>query len=142
MRREYPDVPLIGVGAVVINQERVLLIKRGHEPLLGEWSIPGGAMELGETIREAVVREVLEETGITVETSELLDVFDRVVRDAAGKVLYHYVLIDFLCRRISGDPLAAGDAAAARWFTREEVAKLQLPKDTTEVIRMGFEKAG
>ena len=142
MRRKYPDAPLVGVGAVVINEDRVLLIKRGHEPLLGEWSIPGGAMELGETIREAVLREVVEEAGITVETSELLDVFDRVVRDADGKVQYHYVLIDFLCRHISGDPLAAGDAADARWFTRADVAKLQLPKDTAEVIGMAFEKAG
>ena len=141
MRREYPDAPLVGVGAVVIVEDRVLLIKRGQEPLLGEWSIPGGAMEVGETIREAVVREVLEETGLAVGTSQLLGVFDRVVRDADGKLLYHYVLIDFLCRRISGDSLAAGDADEARWFRRDEVGKLQLPKDTAEVIRMGFEKA-
>ncbi len=126
---------------MVIDGNHVLLIKRGRAPLLGEWSIPGGAMELGETVREAVVREVLEETGLVVEAIELLGVFDRGVRDDDGKLRYHYVLIDFLCRRVSGEAKASGDADDARWFTIEEVVQLELPKDTAEVIRMGFEKA-
>ncbi|MDP9160807.1 MAG: NUDIX hydrolase [Acidobacteriota bacterium] len=140
MRREYPDSPIAGVGAIVIDEGRVLLIKRGRAPLLGEWSIPGGAMELGETVREAVVREVLEETGLAVEATELLGAFDRVVRDHQGKLQYHYVLIDFLCRRVSGEAKASGDADDARWFSIEEVNKLFLAKDTAEVIRLGFEK--
>ncbi len=141
MRREYPDAPIAGVGAIVIDEGKVLLIKRGRPPLLGEWSIPGGAMELGETVREAVVREVREETGLVVEAVELLGVFDRVVKDGDGKILYHYVLIDFLCRRVSGEPQASGDADDARWVGVEEINKLSLAKDTVEVIRLGFEMA-
>jgi 8-oxo-dGTP diphosphatase len=140
MKREYPDQPLVGVGAVIVEAGRVLLVKRGHPPLAGEWSIPGGVLEVGETVREAVVREALEETGLTVEPRDLLGVFDRVLPDETGRTKYHYVLIDFLCRRIAGEPQAAGDAAEARWFTKEELAKLSLAKDTAEVIRLGFER--
>jgi ADP-ribose pyrophosphatase YjhB (NUDIX family) len=140
MKREYPDQPLVGVGAVIIEGERVLLVKRGHAPLAGEWSIPGGVLEVGETLREAAVREALEETGLTVEPGELLGVFDRVLRDMEERTRYHYVLIDFLCRRVSGEAQASGDAAEVCWFTREEAAALPLAKDTAEVIRLGFEK--
>jgi 8-oxo-dGTP diphosphatase len=142
MKREYPDQPLVGVGAIIIEVGRVVLVKRGHAPLAGEWSIPGGVLEVGETLREAAVREAFEETGLTIEPGDLLGVFDRVLRDDAGRTQYHYVLIDFLCRRIAGDPHAAGDAAEARWFTREDAGKLPLAKDTAEVIRLGFEKTG
>ena len=140
MNREYPDTPLIGVGAIIIDAGRVVLVKRGHEPLKGEWSIPGGVLEVGETLREAAVREAREETGLTVETAELLGVFDRVVKDDHGRTLYHYVLIDFLCRRVEGEPLGAGDADEAAWFTPDAVARLTLAEDTLEVIRKGFEK--
>jgi 8-oxo-dGTP diphosphatase len=140
MKREYPDQPLVGVGAVIVEAGRVVLVKRGHPPLAGEWSIPGGVLEVGETVREAAVREALEETGLTVEPADLLGVFDRVIFDETGRTKYHYVLIDFLCRRIAGEPQAAGDAAEARWFTKEELAKLSLAKDTAEVIRLGFER--
>jgi 8-oxo-dGTP diphosphatase len=140
MKREYPDSPLVGVGAIIIDDGRVLLVKRGHPPLAGEWSIPGGALEVGETVREAAVREVREETGLTVEALELLGVYDRVLRDDNGRTLYHYVLIDFLCRRVGGEPQPAGDADEVRWFTQEEAAQLLLPKDTAEVIWLGFEK--
>jgi len=109
MRREFPDIPLVGVGAVIIENDRVLLVKRGHPPLLGEWSIPGGVLEVGEMLRDAAVREAREETGLAVETGELLGVFDRVLREGE-RIRYHYVLIDFLCRRISGEPCCGTDA--------------------------------
>lgn len=141
MKREYPETPLVGVGAIIIEQDRVLLVKRGHPPLAGEWSIPGGVLEVGETLREAAVREASEETGLTVEPSELLGVYDRILRDADERTLYHYVLIDFLCRRVAGEAEASGDAAEVRWFTREEIVGLPLAKDTAEVIHLGFEKA-
>jgi 8-oxo-dGTP diphosphatase len=142
MKREYPDAPLVGVGAIIIEQDRVLLVKRGNPPLAGKWSIPGGVLEMGETLRQAAVREALEETGLTVETGELLGVYDRILRDTEERTRYHYVLIDFLCRRIAGEPQAAGDAAEARWFTRAEVGQLSLAEDTADVIQLGFEKSG
>ena len=138
MNREYPDRPFVGVGAIIVENCHVALIKRGHAPAAGEWSIPGGTMEVGETVREAVVREAHEETGLIVEPGELLGVFDRLLRDPGDRVRYHYVLIDFQCARISGELKAGGDAAEARWFTAEEVAKLPLPEDTAEVIRKGL----
>ena len=140
MKREYPDSPLVGLGAVIIEDGRVLLVKRGHPPLAGEWSIPGGVLELGETLREAAVREAREETSLIVESADLLGVYDRVLRDDAGRTLYHFVLIDFLCRPVEGKAKAADDADEVRWFTREEAGKLGLPEDTAEVIRLGLEK--
>src|SRR5712672_2521011 len=103
MQREYPDRPLVGVGAIIVDNGRVALIKRGKAPLLGEWSIPGGMLELGETLRQGAEREALEETGLVVRATELLGVFDRVAPDDQGKIVYHYVLIDFLCERVSGE---------------------------------------
>jgi ADP-ribose pyrophosphatase YjhB (NUDIX family) len=142
MKREYPDSPLVGVGAIIIELDRVVLVKRAHPPLQGEWSIPGGALEMGETLRQAVAREALEETGLVVEVGELLGVYDRILRDADGRIRYHYVLVDFLCRRIAGELKAAADAAEARWFTSGEVSELSLAQDTGEVIKLGFEKSG
>jgi len=141
MQREYPEQPLVGVGAIIIENSRVVLVKRGHPPLQDRWSIPGGVLEVGELVREAAVREAAEETGLTVEPGELLGVFDRVLRDANGRVQYHYVLVDFLCRRVSGEIAAAGDAAAARWFTREELPAMNLSEDTLQVIHKGFARA-
>jgi len=141
MKREYPDAPLVGVGAIIIEENRVVLVKRGHAPLAGEWSIPGGVLEVGETLRQAAVREALEETCLAVEPAELLGVFDRILPDADKRTLYHYVLIDFLCRHVGGELKAAGDADEACWFTADEVAGLSLAKDTAEVIRLGFMKA-
>jgi ADP-ribose pyrophosphatase YjhB (NUDIX family) len=141
MKREYPEMPLVGVGAVIIDDDRVVLVKRGHAPLEGKWSIPGGVLEVGETLRKAAMREALEETGLTIEPTELLGVFERVIPDDEGRMQYHYVLIDFLCRRKAGNLAAADDAAEARWFRREELSRLGLASDTEAVILKGFEKA-
>jgi 8-oxo-dGTP diphosphatase len=140
MKREYPETPLVGVGAVILDQGRVVLVKRKFPPLAGEWSIPGGRLEVGETLREAVVREAHEETGLTVEPAEVLGVYDRLLRDDGGRILYHYVLIDFLCRRLAGELQAGGDADDARWFSKEEIGKISLVEDTADVIQLGFEK--
>ena len=139
MRREFPEQPIIGVGAIVIEHGRVLLVKRAHPPIAGQWSIPGGALEIGELVREAAVREAREETGLIVEPGELLGVFDRVLRNPEQRVQYHYVLIDFLCEPVGGELLAASDAAEVRWFTREELPALNLADDTYGVILKGFE---
>jgi 8-oxo-dGTP diphosphatase len=142
MQREFPEVPLVGVGAIIIEGDRVVLVKRAHPPLQAEWSIPGGVLEVGELVREAAIREAREETGLTVEPVELLGVYDRVLRNSEKRVQYHYVLIDFLCRRVAGELAAASDAADVRWFSREELPALKMAEDTMEVIRKGFGKLG
>lgn len=139
MNREYPEQPIIGVGAIIIDGPRVLLVKRAHPPIAGQWSIPGGALEIGELVREAAVREAREETGLIVDPGDLLGVFDRVLRDPERRVQYHYVLIDFLCTPVGGELRAASDAAAARWFAPEELPALNLADDTHQVILKGFE---
>jgi len=138
MTREYPNNPLVGVGAVIVEDNRVLLIRRGQPPLLGEWSLPGGVLECGETLREATIREVREETGLSVETGEMLGVYERVIRNDDGRVRYHYVLIDFICRVLGGDLAAGTDAAEVQWFGSAELEGLDLPHDTCEVIAKGL----
>jgi ADP-ribose pyrophosphatase YjhB (NUDIX family) len=142
MQREFPEVPLVGVGAIIIEDSRVVLVKRLYPPLQAEWSIPGGVLEVGERVRDAAMREAREETGLIVEAGELLGVYDRIVRNPEQRVQYHYVLVDFLCRRVAGDLAAASDAAEVRWFTREELPALKLAEDTVEVIHRGFAKLG
>jgi 8-oxo-dGTP diphosphatase len=139
MKREFPELPLVGVGAIIIEGDRVLLVKRAHPPIEGQWSIPGGVLEVGEMVREAAAREAREETGLSIEPGELLGVYDRILRDPEQRVQYHYVLIDFLCRPVGGELLAASDAAEVHWFSREELPPLQLAEDTLEVIGKGFE---
>ncbi len=140
MQREFPETPLVGVGAIIIEDSRILLVKRAHPPLQAQWSIPGGVLEVGELVREAAIREAREETGLIVDPAELLGVYDRVLRDQDQRVQYHYVLIDFLCRRLGGELQAASDAAEVCWFTREELPALNLAEDTQDVIRKGFER--
>ncbi len=142
MQREFPEAPLVGVGAIIIENGRVVLVKRGHPPLEHQWSIPGGVLEVGELLREAAIREAREETGLTIKPGELLGVYDRVVRHPDGRVQYHYVLVDFLCRRVAGDIAAASDADEVRWFAREELQSLSLAEDTMDVIGKGFARLG
>jgi len=140
MKREFPETPLVGVGAIIIEGDRVVLVKRAHPPIQGQWSIPGGVLEVGEMVREAAIREAREETGLVVAPGELLGVYDRILHDAEKRVQYHYVLIDFLCCRAGGELRAASDAAEVRWFRREELPALNLAEDTQDVIRKGFAK--
>jgi 8-oxo-dGTP diphosphatase len=142
VKREFPEVPLVGVGAIIIDGARVVLVKRRHPPLQDQWSIPGGVLEVGELVREAAVREAREETGLSVEPGELLGVYDRVLRNVDKRVQYHYVLIDFLCRRVAGNIAADSDAAEVRWFTWDELPALKLAEDTVDVIGKGFAQLG
>ncbi len=137
-KRKYPDHPLIGVGAVIIGGDRVILIRRGKEPGYGRWSIPGGAVKLGEGLREALVREVREETGLEVKVGPMIEVLDRIVKDNGGRVAYHYVLIDYVCSVCGGQLAPDSDALEVRWVTRDEIGFFDLPKITREVIEKAW----
>lgn len=141
--REYPQTPLVGVGAVVVDNARVLLVQRGREPLRGHWSLPGGLIEVGESLHAGVIREVLEETGLEVEPVELIELLDRIHRDGE-RVRYHYVIADYLCRVIGGSLAAASDADAVRWVERSEWnshSVLLLDPITVRVIEAGWQRA-
>jgi len=135
MKREYPDRPIVGVGAVIVHEGRVLLVNRGAPPLEGQWSIPGGVVELGETLRSAAEREAREETGLIVEAGEVLEVFDRIIPGENGKPQYHYVLIDFLCHVAGGELRAGGDAADVAWASEGELEKYRLEGPALSVIK-------
>lgn len=138
IKRDYPDRPLVGVGAVIVAGGRVVVVRRGHEPLKGKWSIPGGVLEVGETLRDGAAREALEETGLTVEAGEVLEVLDRIVRDAEGRIQFHYVLIDFLCRPTGGELRAGGDAEEARWLSTAELESFPIAHSAAAVLRKGL----
>jgi len=138
MKRDYPEQPIIGVGAVIVDAGRVLLVRRATEPLRGEWSVPGGVLELGETLHAGVRREALEETGVQVAPGEVLDVFDSIFTDALGRTEYHYVLIDYLCRRISGEAVAGSDVSDVRWVAAAALPAMALRESIEQVVRKGL----
>ena len=137
MRRIYPAQPVVSVGAVIVDADRVLLVKRGQAPLQGRWSFPGGVVELGETLEAAVAREAREETGLELTIGPVVQVLDRIERDAGGRVEYHYVIVDYLCRVAGGTLACASDAADARWIDRAGLDRLQ----PTAAVRMVAHKA-
>jgi 8-oxo-dGTP diphosphatase len=156
--REYPESPLVGVGGVVIADERVLLVRRASEPMRGEWSIPGGLLETGETIAEGVARELREETGLTVRVLDLVEALDRIFYDDPPEgpatrawqdppaqprpgPRYHFVILDYLCEVVSGELKAGGDASEAVFASEEEIAAYRLSPVTLNVIRKGFAMA-
>lgn len=143
MQREFPPAPLVGVGAVIVDLGRVLLVRRGREPLKGQWSIPGGLLELGESLTAGVVREVLEETGLIIKPLELVELLDRIHHEN-GRVRYHYVIADYLCSVTGGTLQASSDADDVRWAERAEWisnSTLKLDPVTVRVIESGWQKA-
>jgi 8-oxo-dGTP diphosphatase len=142
VQREFPQTPLVGVGAVIVQEGRVLLVRRGSEPLKGHWTLPGGVLEVGESLIEGVVREVREETGLEVEVIELIELLDRIHRDN-GRVRYHYVIADYLCRVTGGELRAASDADAVRWVERAEWnshSALIVDPVTVRVLEKGWQR--
>ncbi len=149
-RREYPALPVVGVGGVVIENGRALLIRRASEPLKGQWSIPGGILELGESLQEGVARELLEETGLAVRVLDVIEVFDRIFRDDDGPDLqgresakgkaprFHYVIVDYLCERISGEPQAGSDVNDVVFAAENELARYGLTETATRVLKKAF----
>ena len=150
--REYPERPIIGVGGVVIENNRALLIRRGTEPLLGQWSIPGGTLELGETLAEGAARELLEETGLSVRILDLIEVFERInfgrgadetwtTLEERRRPRFHFVIADYLCERLSGEPVAGGDVTDVAWAGETDLERFALTPTATRVIRKAFSLA-
>jgi len=140
MSRDYPERPIVGVAAVVIENDKVALVRRGRPPAYGEWSLPGGAVELGETVEEAVIREVSEEIGLEVEVLELVAILDRIFLDKEGQPQFHYVLLDFLCRKTGGTLLASSDAISCARVPFSALDEYKLAKETRRVINKAYQR--
>jgi len=143
--REYPERPVVGIGGVIIDKDQALLIRRGSEPLLGEWSIPGGTLELGESLQQGVARELLEETGIEVRVLDLIEVFDRIFlenestgTDDKPRLRFHFVIADYLCERLAGEPRAGSDVTDVAFVREEDLARFHLTETATRVLKKGF----
>jgi ADP-ribose pyrophosphatase YjhB (NUDIX family) len=140
--RAYPARPFVGVGAVIVDgAARVLLVKRRFEPLAGQWSLPGGAVDVGETLQACVIREMLEETGLEVEVGPVIEVFDRIMHDGEGRVQYHYVLVDYVCRPVGGTLTAASDVADVAWVEAGALVEFNLTDKAMMVIAQGISLA-
>lgn len=132
--RAYPSRPIVGVGAVILIDGKIVLVKRRHEPLAGQWSLPGGTLELGETLEAGVAREMLEETGLVVDVGPVIEVFDRILLDEQRKVRYHFVLVDYLCRPIGGRLASASDAVDAALADPSDLDRYHLAPKAVDVI--------
>ena len=150
--REYPEKPIVGIGGVVIEASKTLLIRRGTEPLMGQWSIPGGTLELGETLAEGAARELKEETGLEVRVLDMIEVFERInfgrgadetwtTREERRRPRFHFVIVDYLCERISGAAVAGGDVTEVAWASEDQLEKFALTPTATRVIRKAFSMA-
>jgi len=150
--REFPEKPVVGIGGVVIEDGRALLIRRGHEPLIGQWSIPGGTLELGETLTEGTARELKEETGLEVRVLDLIELFERInfgrgadetwiSMEERRRPRFHFVIADYLCERISGEPVAGGDVTDVAWAGEADLERFSLTPTATRVIRKAFSLA-
>lgn len=142
MKRDYPERPMVGVGAIILRQadtRQVVLVKRRNPPFQGEWTVPGGLLELGEALEAGAVREAREETGLEVHPTQAVEVFDRIVRDQSGRVEYHYVLLDYVCEVVSGELRAGGDAVDARWFGEAELGVAGVSEFTAGVVRRAMD---
>lgn len=137
--RSYPPRPILGVGALILDGDSILLVQRGKEPLRGYWTIPGGAVETGETLYTALCREVMEETGLVVRPTGLVTVFERITPDQAGRTKYHYVLADYRCLVEGGALQSGSDVSDARWVRREELRNYTLTSGTIDVIEKAFD---
>lgn len=138
--RRYPKRPVVGIGALIFHRGRILMARRGKEPLKDWWSLPGGAVETGETLDQAVRREVLEETGLVIEPVRRFEIFERIMHDTEGATEYHYILIDYVCRVTGGTLCAGDDVAQVQWMRQEELAVLQITEGTLGVIERAFRK--
>jgi len=138
--RRYPARPVLGIGALIFRRNRILLVQRGKEPLKGWWSLPGGALETGESLRDGIRREVLEETGLVVQPKEVATIFERIIHDSEGRPEYHYVLIDYICTAQPGDAKPATDVSAVAWVSEKELPQYQLTEGTLPVILEAFRK--
>ena len=139
MKRWYPDRPILAVGAVIIKDGRVLLARRGKQPSYGLWSVPGGAVRLGESLKAATQREILEECGIEVDLTDVIEVVERTVRDADGRIQYHYVIVDYLARWVNGELVPSSEVLEARWVSPEEFPRYPMTTGTAEVIQRMLE---
>ena len=139
MAREYPAHPVVGVGAVVVRDGKALIIKRAHEPRKGEWSLPGGLLELGESLQDAAHREIKEETGLDVDVGPVIETFDRVHRDDHGRIRYHFVIVDFVCWVDEGEAVPGSDAEGVAWVTPEEIDVYEVNAHAKAVILKGLE---
>ena len=138
--RRYPKRPLVGVGAIILRRDRILMAQRGKEPLKGSWSLPGGALETGESLADGVRREVREETGLDIRPLGVLEIFERIMRDASGAPEYHYVLIDYMCRVMGGTLAPGDDVCAVEWVRLRDLPQLQITEGTLAVIEKAFRK--